>query len=809
MINKIDVRKFYEILNNKEIEIRSFYEGSKGPRYFVSSVEEAIEKCEQLDGKYNIYFGVNERSKGGASNKDVIGVTTIPLDIDCIEKPATDRDLEKAREVCEKIISDLEDNGYQAPPYAMSGNGYQIFIQIPVIKVNNNNREEISQKLHSFTEWMIKNYSNDIVRLDKVSDLARIMRVPGTFNMKSKTYSKLISKICIDDVKLRKDILNIEVDVNVVSPTTTTGGQGKRHAFLDFCLTHELPVGERNKIISSNLASYLYDKSNRDILEKNYYRIQKMTTGDLKGWFDKIDKEGIEKVKINNGALINYSRRNKIPFEWKNTPEYIQWKKEERFQKTVDKSREINENIDYTELQKNVLQFLLLKQRENATEAIWEEIKKNNYIYTTRHDEKNEMWIYRKGIYIPEGKTYIREICRTIVGKLYTSQMANALIVKVEADTGIDQKDFFESANENVGEIPLENGIFNLIEKKLIPFDPKKIFFNKLPIFYDEESTCPNIEKHFKDVLLDGDIEVMFEIFAYLLWKDHFIEKAFMLVGGGRNGKGKTIELMKRFVGIDNCASVPLYNLSGDTFRVSELFGKLANLAGDLSNTALKDTGMFKQITARDLLGAKRKFKSSINFTNYSKQIFACNELPRVYDSSEGFWDRWLLLSFPYKFVEQDVLDNTENDNYKLINPSQIEKISSPEEISGLFNRAVEKLDILRKIKSFSYSKGTDEVKKIWVRGSDSFAAFCMDHLEERYDSHISKKNLRKAYHKYCKEHDLKGSSDMSIKIILEQEFGVVSGRKVDETYTQEYIWEGVKFKEKSKYNYQNGKLEK
>jgi len=37
----------------------------------------------------------------------------------------------------------------------------------------------------------------------------------------------------------------------------------------------------------------------------------------------------------------------------------------------------------------------------------------------------------------------------------------------------------------------------------------------------------------------------MFELFGFLLYKNYFIEKGVMFIGDGRNGKGKTINLMK------------------------------------------------------------------------------------------------------------------------------------------------------------------------------------------------------------------------------------------------------------------------
>jgi len=442
-----------------------------------------------------------------------------------------------------------------------------------------------------------------------------------------------------------------------------------------------------------------------------------------------------------------------------------------------------------------VLTKLAIKKRGEATELLVQSIERNQKIYTTRDDNKTEMWIYQEGIYVPQGKSFIREYIRNILGQAYTGHICNEVIGKIEADTFINSEDFF--INEFIEEIPLENGILNIINEKLTSFTPSKIFFNKLPVTYSPDSECPNIDKHLREVLKsEDDIKVLYEIIGFCLYKEYFLEKCIMFVGDGRNGKGKTIDLIRRFLGLSNCSSVPLSSLNDDSFRVSELFGKMVNLAGDLSNTSLKETGMLKQTTGRDLIGAKRKFLNDINFINYSKHIFACNDLPKVYDMSKGFWERWMVFEFPYTFIpktEYDSLKATERENTKIMDTDLINKISSPEELSGLLNKALEGLQRILKNKEFSYSTGSDEIKKMWIRKADSFVSFCYDNIVEDNEGSITKANIRKAFFNYCKQHSLKGVSDRSMAITLQEMYGVIDTRLPDTQRTS--VWNGIKLK--------------
>lgn len=473
---------------------------------------------------------------------------------------------------------------------------------------------------------------------------------------------------------------------------------------------------------------------------------------------------------------------------------------------------EYNVNIkkekDWADTREKYFNLIRDKKWNDATELLCNYVLRNLKIYTTKDDNKPEFWVYEKGVYVPQGKTEVKIVLRELLGKWYSKWIFGKVIDKIEIDTVIDSDEFFKT--NYLYELPVQNGILNIIEKKLYPFDEEKIFFNKLPVVYNPENECPTIDKHFEEVLkTPDDKNVLYEVIGFILYKEYFLEKMLMFVGNGRNGKGKTIDLIRRFIGIDNCSGVPLSSLIDNSFRVSELFGKMVNLAGDLSNTSLKDTGMLKQTTGRDLIGAKRKFLNDIKFVNYAKHIFACNELPKVYDKSKGFWSRWMLFEFPYEFISQNeynALPENERKNKKILDPHHIDKISSDEELSGLLNKALEGLDRILRNKTFSYSTGSDTIKKYWMRKADSFLAFCEDNIISNDDSDIEKKELRKIYHDYCKNHGVRGCSDKAIAITLQELFGVIEGRKYHDGVTT-YYYEGISINPSSKYYYDKGEL--
>jgi P4 family phage/plasmid primase-like protien len=432
-----------------------------------------------------------------------------------------------------------------------------------------------------------------------------------------------------------------------------------------------------------------------------------------------------------------------------------------------------------------------------ATELMVGHLETINHIYTIKDDTINEMWIYEDGIYRPNGITTLREQIRDIMGEQYTTNYVTKVLDKIQADTYVDQDKFF-SINY-LDEIAVQNGLLNLVTYELNPFDPKKIFFSKIPVTFDPSKQCPGVIQFFEQILKNvEDLPVIQEIFGYLIWKEYFIERAIMLTGNGRNGKGKTLELMKRFVGIDNISSIPLQQMDEDMYSISELQNKLANLAGDLDSKALKHSGRFKELTGRDNITAARKFKTRITFTNYAKLIFAANDIPQTNDIKDAFFMRWVILEFPFKFLKQEeydaVTDAVELAYTKVRDPNVIDKISTPEELSGLLNWALIGLQRLKDKKDFSYNKSIKEVQEIWIKKSDSFTAYCMDTLIEEFEHEVSKGEIRQTYNAYCKRHKLRPCSDQHIQKVLTTNFGVFDRRSTTDE-SRERVWVGVNYK--------------
>ncbi len=548
------------------------------------------------------------------------------------------------------------------------------------------------------------------------------------------------------------------------------------------------------KAVAAELAEIAGIDYRKEWLSKYNYKTGRLSESLSNGCYDwkmKLSKEDNEKLTMEARALA--IKDGKITVE---EAAKILLEEEAALQSSDKKDiNQINERraikIEYQKLIKSM-------DYSQASEILVKYILSHNHIFTTKNDQKREIWIYRNGIYVRNGKSEIEEILRKILEESYYSKYIKQVFDKIEADTFIEQDKLF--LTNYIDEVPVQNGILNILTKELTDFTPSKIFFSKLPVTFRPSAKCPKIDLFLQEVLANRDDRLVFyELGGFCLLKEYRFEKAAMFIGTGRNGKGKSLELLKRVIGAENCYSMPLSSLSSDNPNVSQLQGKFVNLAGDIDNKDLKDTGLFKSLTGRDLITTPRKYLSSLTFENYAKFIFACNELPMVYDLSKGFWNRWILLEFPYYFADKGEYDNASEEvrkGWKIKDEDIISKISSDEELSGLLNQFLDGLARLIKNRNFSTTKGTEEIKNLWIRKSNSFIAFCMDMIEEEYDVKISKKELRRKYSVYCKQHKVNSKGDKVIKITLQDMYGASEDRCLDsQTDTWDWYWVGLKWK--------------
>jgi P4 family phage/plasmid primase-like protien len=150
--------------------------------------------------------------------------------------------------------------------------------------------------------------------------------------------------------------------------------------------------------------------------------------------------------------------------------------------------------------------------------------------------------------------------------------------------------------------------------------------------------------------MADDALCYLWEIIGYLVYSGNPLQRAFLFHGSGINGKGTLIRVLTALLGSRNVSTVTLLDLAEARFEVASLYGKIANLAGDIDASYMKSTARFKAITGEDRIKAERKYERSFSFQNWAVPVFSANEFWKSSDTTTGYKRRWQLLPFPNSF---------------------------------------------------------------------------------------------------------------------------------------------------------------
>lgn len=367
------------------------------------------------------------------------------------------------------------------------------------------------------------------------------------------------------------------------------------------------------------------------------------------------------------------------------------------------------------------------------------------YPIKTLVDSKNILYYY-EGAYRPNGEQLIdmrlHEGFGHMVDKnrdiLLTAEVQSAITRRAIAATYIEPTLF----DKNLDIINLENGLYNWRTGDFTSHDPAYLSRIQIPVYYNPTAECPHIDELLKKKLNPRDVDKIYEFAGYCLYRKYdVIQKILLLVGPGNTYKSTVIDVLVNFCGVENTSSVSLEELGGktfDKFSSSQLYNKLLNNAADLNGNPIYYTGLFKKLTSgKDLITAEFKSRQKFQFINTAKFVFSTNIVPPTADRTSGF----------YRRIEPILMNDTTQLDEELMRA-----ITSPEELSGLFNRAVEVLPELLERKHFTNEYTVAEVTQIYQRMSDPVTSFANTCIEEVSGEYISRDNMYKTYVKFCKK---------------------------------------------------------
>ena len=369
----------------------------------------------------------------------------------------------------------------------------------------------------------------------------------------------------------------------------------------------------------------------------------------------------------------------------------------------------------------------------------------------------SHIYAYEDGYYKLNGESILRNLIKTLFTEqkaLWSSYHENEIVAYIKTSDNIKREDI--QINPNL--INLNNGVYNLFTKCLERHSPSYYFLYKIPWNYKPNAKLTKEVKKYLETTFNRKkyIEFTQELFGYCLYTKYHQHGLFYLYGTGGNGKTVWLKMLESLLGFQNVTNKSLGSLMGNRFVTAQLYGKLLNSCGELSQYVLDNTDMLKRLTAGERIEAEFKGKDGFDFPNTAKIITACNTIPSSSDKTDGWFDRQYILPFLKKFrytKEQDL--------------DLIDKLITQQGMEGLLVWAIEGLNRLLKNKAFTYPQDKKEKYLMYQENTKYFVE--TTYQPGNFKEYITTDEIRKDYLKWCKVNDIPVDSNEALSRAFRQ----------------------------------------
>lgn len=368
----------------------------------------------------------------------------------------------------------------------------------------------------------------------------------------------------------------------------------------------------------------------------------------------------------------------------------------------------------------------LIDSNEIANEII------KKYDILTPKELKHTIYIYGKGLWSEEKREFLDNIIleyfiKNGVNLELTDSQQNSKISMIRRyiykKTYCSVKDF----NTNDYLINVKNGVIDITDLgklTLRKHDPKDKITRQLPINYDPEAKCHEIDKFLSEIFNSGDLKLIHQISGLCLTPIMKYQKAFMFYGKGTNGKTIFFNLLVSLIGKENTSKVDLIELD-QKFEFANIENKYINLCSEADTKNEINIKRFKEYVGNELYIIIRKlFQNPYQIKPTAKLLYAVNDdfpnIPKNVD--KGFFRKWIIIQCPNEFDEKK-------------NTNLLDTLTTPEELSGLLNIALKGLIELLKNNVFD-KEGIafidwEDVKNFWLKKINPFSLFLEEKCEK------------------------------------------------------------------------------
>ncbi|TPG13538.1 hypothetical protein EAH84_04885 [Sphingomonas oligophenolica] len=234
--------------------------------------------------------------------------------------------------------------------------------------------------------------------------------------------------------------------------------------------------------------------------------------------------------------------------------------------------------------------------------------------------------------------------------------------------------------------VSLRDGLFDLTSRKLLPHTPAFFSLHALPFDAPKKGDRAPRWIAFLEEVWPSDSaaqQTLQEVMGLFLTADTSLQKAFLMVGPRRSGKGVIARVIRMLLGEHNVVGPTMSSLSGN-FGLQPLIGKLAALISDArfrhgqySHAAVERLLL---LTGEDTVTVDRKNKEAWTGKMSVRIMITSNEVPKLSDASGAIASRFITLKMSQTFYGKE-------------DPGLTDKLRC--ELPGIFEWALEGRDRL------------------------------------------------------------------------------------------------------------------
>ncbi len=367
----------------------------------------------------------------------------------------------------------------------------------------------------------------------------------------------------------------------------------------------------------------------------------------------------------------------------------------------------------------------------------------NEGIWRLESDENTEAWIYSEYF-----KKFSKAIRKNAIAEIVQ------VIKHLTYENEIYRKKIKYMDEIRIGNtINVKSGVLDLDTMVTKPYNLEDFCFHKLGFDYKPSPNVPTMLKFLSTSMgfewpLKEETEewkniigFIQEFMGYSLVTGNKFEKALILTGRGRNGKGTLIHVWSRILGDYNVSSLDLASLN-DNQMVGQTRNKLVNFCYDADSNIQLDTGVAKSAIVGEPVNCNEKWKEPQSFVFTAKLVIACNDLPFTRNSDDSVRERFFVIPFDKAFSSEER------------DPELKSKLSL--EVGEIFSWAVEGLIRLRKRGKFIVPERFVTSLEQFLFDNDTVAQWLAD--GERLDPNrrCKRSDAWKGYVAFCKETSMK-----------------------------------------------------